>query len=136
MGYNYYEYLILIAPNSEATMEGLKQKLEAFYANDERTVVVSLNSGRITVNIDGYELYVDYSNAPHVVIESQELAEEFAKGKAEQAVIATCAARFEMAGAPDPETDYFNDSLYVQESMEEFSGVFVFDPMDGSFMNI
>ncbi|TND04098.1 MAG: hypothetical protein FD123_3869 [Bacteroidetes bacterium] len=136
MGYTFYEYLILIAPDSDATLEKLKIKLEDFYKNDERKVQITLSDRTITLNIDGYNLYVGYSDAEHVQAESQEIAESSAEGKPQQSVIASCKARFEMHGDDDEDMDYFNDSLYVQEEIETFKGVFVFDSFNGEFMNV
>ena len=35
----------------------------------------------------------------------------------------------------DIDMNYFNDSLHIIEIMATFSGVFVFNPQDGSFMD-
>lgn len=136
MGFTYYSYLILLAPDTDATIEGLKSNLDSFYANDERTVKIDLNGNDLTVNIDGYNLYVHYSNESHVIEESEEIANDAAIGLKEFDVIKSCTSRFELHGDPDYDMDYFNDSLYLQEEMEKFKGVFIFDTMDGNFVNL
>lgn len=136
MGQAFYANLILVAPDSDATINSLKANLDVFYATDKRTVNVELAGDVITVNIDGYQLYVAYSDEDHVLEESIEIADNCAQGLAQYEVIKTCAARFEMHGDPDFDMEYFNDNLYIQEVLEEFKGIFIFEPMNGEFTNL
>jgi hypothetical protein len=136
MAFANYSNLILFSNNSDASPEKLKAKLEDVYRNDERSVKITADKNIITVTIKGWNLYVGYSNEDHVLIESQEIASEFANGKPEQDLISKCRARFEMSADADPDMEYFNDSCFVLQEIESFKEVFVFDTNESSFMNI
>jgi hypothetical protein len=38
-----------------------------------------------------------------------------------------------LTGGDDPEMDRFNDYCFIQETLEDFGGVFLFDPQEGEF---
>lgn len=75
----------------------------------------------IEVIIGEWTCCVYLSSEPHVLVESQEMAELFAATRPEQEEIATCKRRFEVIG--NPNMDYFNDYLFVLQALESFSGV-------------
>jgi len=136
MGYAFYSFLILIGENSDASLKKLRTELDDFYKNDERPVKLLLSETTFTLCVYDWKLYVKYNNEPHVVKESMKLAESFAMDKPQKSAISACRARFEMSADPDINMDYFNDSLFVQEKIENFKNVYVFDSNAGSFINI
>ncbi|MBA3664653.1 MAG: hypothetical protein H0W61_10640 [Bacteroidetes bacterium] len=136
MSYAFYSFLILIGEGSNASIEDLKTELNDFYKDDARGVKLTLNGSLLTLNVNDWKLYIRYNSDSHVLKESQELAEEFAGDKPEKNQIAVCASRFEMSADPDVNMDYFNDSLFAQEKIEDFSNVFVFDANARGFLNL
>ena len=69
-------------------------------------------------------LTIEFNDAPHVVEESQEIAEAFG------IPCGQCDARFEMSG-DDPDMELFNDYLLVNERLDAAGCFFVFDPTEG-----
>ena len=136
MGYTFYSYLIMLSDNSDATLEKLKNMLEDIYSKDDRNIKISLDQNCITLTIDNWNLYIGYSSESHVINESREISEQFAEGMPEQSTIAKCKARFEMSANPDPDMSFFNDSCFVQERIESFNEVFIFDTNESTFTNI
>ncbi|MGZ4043154.1 MAG: hypothetical protein ACXVNM_00110 [Bacteroidia bacterium] len=136
MGYAFYSFLFLLGEDSNASLEKLKTELNDFYKEDDRPVKLLLSDKLLTLCIYDWKLYVRYSNESHIKKESQEMAESFAMDKPEKHSIAACSARFEMSADPDINMDYFNDSLFVQEKIENFKNVYVFDSNASAFVNI
>ncbi len=136
MSFSYYSYLILLPETTDITIEAYKNALEEFYADDEREIIILLENGQITLSINMWEMYITYSDEPHVVLESEELAAEYANGSAHQGAIATSATRFETHAMDDPDMEFFNDSLYVQEVAEGLGEVYIFDPQGDGFANL
>lgn len=136
MSFSYYSYLILIPETTDITLEAYKNALEEFYADDDRQIIISLDNGQITLAINMWELYITYADEPHVLLESEEMAAEYANGMPHQNAIAGCAARFETTAMDDPDMEFFNDSLYVQEAAESIGQVYIFDPQGDGFENL
>src|SRR5690349_8249106 len=108
MGFTNYSNLIMLSDNSDASLEKLMSKLEDFYGKDNRAVKIILDKNVIRLKINNWNLHIGFSNESHVLIESIELADQYAKGKAEYETISKCKARFEMEADPDPNMDFFN----------------------------
>lgn len=128
-----YEYLILVSDNSDITLKDVYDKLEAFYEKDERQVKISFTSNNIHIKVENFAFYVSWNEEEYVLEESQEM-EEFAIKNKE--MIKACKRRIEMSDTGnDPDTNYFNDSLYIMEILESFKDVYVFNPHEGTFMD-
>lgn len=138
MGYTYYQYLILIDAEQSFAISDLKQKLEATYANSSQEVEIRQEGDYIEVDIEGYVFSVNLSKEEHVLAESEELVAEAknTKGTDWETTISRCFQRVEMAGSPDPNMDFFNDSLYVLEAIEGMGKVYTFDPQQNEFVNL
>lgn len=127
-----YEHLILVSNDSDIALKDVYTKLVSFYEQDERNVKVSFTSNNIHIKIENFAFYVSWNEEEYVLEESQEM-EEFAIKNKE--VIKTCKKRIEMSDTGnDPETSYFNDSLYILEIIESFKNVYVFHSYDESFL--
>jgi hypothetical protein len=135
MGFIFYEYIGLIKSGSDTSLEALEQELRKEYANSKKPVSIKREIDSITVTIDNYKFRVYFSDGSHVGEESKEMAGVFAidagGNPVNKADIENCTRRFEMAGDDDANMDYFNDSLYVIDSMERL-GVIVLDPHNPS----
>lgn len=131
-----YDYLAMISENSTLTLELLKEKLEKFYSKNERKIDISLTDKSIHLQIENFTFYISLNDDDYVLIESHDIAKNFAVLRTDREQIASCKKRIEISDTDnDDDVDYFNDSLYIIEILESFSGVFVFNPQDGTFMD-
>lgn len=131
-----YDYLAMVSEDSTISLESLKEKLDKFYASDDRNTSISLHDQSIHLQIENFTFYISWNEDEYVLIESHDIAKNFATQRADKDQIASCKKRIEMSDTNDDiDVDYFNDSLYIMEIMESFSGVFVFNPQDGNFMD-
>ena len=136
MGYSYYSYLVLLTDESDFSLAELAARLEHFYGKaGQGNVAVVTKEESLKVKVGDYAFQLHYNQEDYVVEESQEIAEDAATNHPDKARIAACRRRLEIAGEDDPDMDYFNDSLYLLEIIETFSGVFIFDPYDGRFLS-
>lgn len=125
-----YQTLALILPDSEATRDLLCVKLAESFPN----IHLKNEHSRVIMNFGNWQFFIYYNDAPHVIIESQEIAYQFATDREDKGVIAACKARFELYGELDPNMDYFNDYICVLQELETFTGVILFDPKIGEFI--
>lgn len=131
-----YDYLAMVSEDSTISLESLKEKLDKFYVNDDRKINISLHEKSIHLQIEKFTFYISWNEADYVLIESNDIAINFATKRADKDIIASCKKRIEIDDTNnDIDTDYFNDSLYIIDIMENFAGVFVFNPQDGNFID-
>ena len=136
MGYTYYQYFGLIPPGSNATLQGLKEKLSTFYRESEDQFELKLEGNRLQLLLGDYAFTIYFNDSPDVLEESVEMSQILKGDSDAKMLIASCMARFEMCGDEDEDMDYFNDSLYIQEEWEDFEGVITFDVVNGEFLNL
>lgn len=99
---------VLFHSDRGATIERVANTLESMPG-----VEVEITS-RFKVVVQGdWTFTVYYAEAPHVLAESREIAEEYAVGRPDEDFIATCDRRFEVGWVPDPNMKYFNDWLLI-----------------------
>lgn len=131
MGYTFYQYLAFIQPDSDAEPGRLKLNLESFYTGGIRPPQIILTDKLITIAFDSYNFRIHYSDAPHVAAEAAALAEDshadWSEKHFDKEKLKSSSKRFELSGDPDFDMDYFNDSLYIVEIIEQFNGVIVFN---------
>ncbi|MGO4293929.1 hypothetical protein [Chitinophaga sp. RAB17] len=133
MANSFYSYLAFILPDANANIDTLKNALTDFYSGPEieNQPTVSMNENEITVRFeDDYTFHIAFSNDAHVNVEARELAEEQAldwnEAAFDKAALARSTSRFEIWGEEDYDMDYFNDSLFIIQKIEEFNGVIIF----------
>jgi hypothetical protein len=133
MGYTYYSYLILVTPESDLTFEKLRPACEPLLKQGCENITVE--SDGLTFHFAGdYKFYLHLNAEPHVEEESVEMAAEEFVPQDKKAAVASCRIRYEMHADPDPDMEYFNESLYILEVLENFAGVFIIDPHSGDFL--
>ncbi|MGI4869598.1 MAG: hypothetical protein ACRYFX_00295 [Janthinobacterium lividum] len=134
MGYTYYSYLAFITPDSAADLAGLQACLQALSAqlNQAPKPTLTLDGNELTVAFEEYSFHIYYATEAHVQEEALEIAAtnpdtlvDLAEQPIDPARLGTCTRRFELWGDPDPDMDYFNDSLYILEALEELEGVII-----------
>lgn len=133
MSHTFYSYLAFITPTSDASLIALKNNLETFYQKEtiESKPEIVLDENQIDIVFDeDYRLHIAFSDEEYVNEEALELAEQYEldwnENTFDKATLQTCQKRFEIWGDEDFDMDYFNDSLFVIEEIENFSDVIIF----------
>jgi hypothetical protein len=131
-----YRSLVLVDPASHISTEQPCDELRRFYAGDDRAPGrIDLSDQTVTLHWAGYTLMAARQAAPHVLMESQEIADKFAQNHVARDRIARCAARFELSGGRDPEMAWFNDYLFVGEALARLGIVYRFEPDTAQFLD-
>ncbi|KFF03035.1 hypothetical protein [Flavobacterium reichenbachii] len=124
-----YEYFALIPPESNADLSTLKDNLELLYTSVENKPVIHLKEDCITITFDDFNFKIFFVNEDWVLVESIEMADNFETDWNEEIIdkekLKVCASRFELSADDDFDMDYFNDSLYIIETIESFDGVII-----------
>lgn len=133
MANSFYSYLAFLLPGSNANIDTLKSALTDFYAKPviDNKPTISIEGDEISVRFeDEYTFHIAFSAEAHVNIEARELAEEQALDWNEEpfdkAALAQSVSRFEIWGEEDYDMDYFNDSLFIVQKIEEFTNIIIF----------
>ena len=135
MGYNYYGYLVLIERSSEITIEALKKCFLDAYQRDSRSVLIDHQENELIIRIDNYSFNILLKQSPDVQKEAFELSNAYLWHHAKKAKLAQCDICLEISGEPDPDMEYFNDSLKVIDTISVFKGTYIFDPQAGTFLD-
>jgi hypothetical protein len=131
-----YRSLVLVDPASDISTEQLRDELRRFYAGKDRAPGrIDLSDHVVTLHWTGYALMAVRQTAPHVLTESQEIADEFAQHHVARDRIARCAARFELSGGRDSEMAWFNDYMFVGEALARLGIVYRFEPDTAQFLD-
>jgi hypothetical protein len=132
----YYQLMVLLSGDSTLTAESLADRLGKRFAYDPNVKMV-IEDGKdhlLRVQWADWSLRLYFEGEPHVLVESEEIAEHYAASHPERKTIAACKRRLSMSGDDDPNMDHFNDYVFVMEVLESFPGVYLFDPREGSFV--
>ena len=134
MANSFYSYLAFIHPDSDADIDTLKSKLTDFYAlqDNSHQPEIILNGNTLSISFsDGYTFYITSVKGNVVNEEAIEMAETQKVDVGEEPFDAQklkkCHQRFEMHGDQDFGMDYFNDSIFILEQLEDFKEIFIFD---------
>jgi hypothetical protein len=133
-----YESLVLIDPEGSLGLEGLAAELRRFYAKssaDQCPTEIKVTGSSLTLRWPYYRIDIHHSTAPHVLEESEEIADRWAGSHPERDRISKCRERLEISGEDDPDMEYFNDCLFVGEAAERLTKVFRFDQASAEFLN-
>jgi hypothetical protein len=133
MANSFYSHLAFILPGSNANIAALKNALVDFYARPviSENPAISLDGDDISVRFaDDYTFHIVFSNEAHVNTEAREVAEEqeldWNEDPFDKSALAQSVSRFEIWGDEDFDMDYFNDSLFILQKIEEFDHVVIF----------
>jgi len=130
-----YRALLLIDQRNPVTIENLKAELDKFYESDPgQPESIKLIGSEVQLVWPGFALTVNYSDKPHVIEESREIAEQFAQAHEARERIQLCRTRFEVAGDNDLAMDHFNDYLFIIEAAQRLGAIYAFDPTTCEFM--
>jgi hypothetical protein len=130
-----YELLILAPIESSPNLEKLEVAVRSGFSSlrPPQKVSTSLKNGKLTVAVNGFRFFIEFSCEAHVLEESREIAEQFAADHPSRAAIAAASCRFELSSDDDPEMEHFNDMILICHAAEALGPVFIFDPQAGEF---
>jgi hypothetical protein len=130
-----YRSLVLVDPASDVSSEQLCDELRRFYAGKDRAPdSIDLSDQTVTLRWAGYALLAVRESAPHVLVESQEIADSNARQHPARERIARCTVRFFLSGGRDPAMARFNDYLFVGEALARLGTVYRFEPDTMQFL--
>jgi hypothetical protein len=113
-----YDTLIMLKPNATIRIEDVHRLVSEVAASGECRIE---HDGSCIHLIDGSaSLVIGWSDAPHVIEESNDIAKQFA------IPCTGCHTRLEMNG-DDPDMELFNDYLIINERLQETGQVIIFD---------
>ncbi len=131
-----YQALALLPPHSSCSLDDVARSLEQRFtavvsSHGEPRLIATTHT--IILAWSDWSLRVTLADAPHVLLESQEMADLFAAGRSDRELIARCQRRIEVAADSDPQMDHFNDYIFVLDVLERIPHVILFDPSAGTF---
>ena len=130
-----YQCLVLLDPDTQITTEQLALELRRFYAGNSRAPLeIAVSAQNVILRWPEYTLKVATSSLPYVLEESSDLADKCGATHPAQGRIARCHTRFEIVGDDDPDIDYFNDYLFVGETLRRLGVVYRFDQASTEFL--
>jgi hypothetical protein len=132
MSFHYYHTLALIPQHVNISFDETAHAIKERFARDKVKVIVE--TALIRVKRNNWELRIWYEEKPEVLVESQEIASNFATKRDDATIIASCNRRFITSADRDPKMDYFNDYVFVLEALESINGIILFNPDDGTFI--
>ena len=117
-----YDALIMLDNADRLTFETFVENVRKAAAAYE--VEVAEGETLVTVSDDCATLRLSWEESPHVVVESNEIAEQFG-GRCENS------ARRIVTHGDDPDMELFNVWLFIVQDLQERPGAFAFDPDRG-----
>ena len=131
-----YKLLILIPAETSSSLKKLKDAIRAQFSSftPPQKVTLSIGGDTLTVTVNKFRFFIGFSCEPHVLLESQEIAERFGAQHPARAAIATASCRFELSSAVKNAMDHFNDIIFICHAAESIGPVYIFDPRAKEFV--
>jgi hypothetical protein len=128
---SYYQLTVLIPSENVLDFETLIQQIE------ERTrLKFQIESASSAFVQQGqWKYHLMWEDAPHVEIESIEIADRFGRNSSQKESIRRCTRRISAWGDDDVSMVYFNTYVFVLEAFEQISGLVLFDPVEQTILN-
>lgn len=122
----------LLKPDTDFTLQEAYARLAARFPGYS----VSRVDDRVTIALDDWSIEVALVSGPHVLSETQGIAEKIAGwDEADAESVAVSDERVEVwSDIPDPFMEHFNDYLQVIEVLKSFRGVIPVDPHKPSLL--
>ena|SRR5215510_3775574 len=134
MSFTYYRTLALIPPDVQIVFSDVVRTVNKTFAS-ESTTKITATANLITLYFnDRWSFYIEWDSGRNVLEESHEIAQRFSVSAEQAQRIASCDCRISTSADDDPNMDYFNDYIFVLETLESFEGVILFDPDTGLFI--
>ncbi|MER0442115.1 hypothetical protein [Emticicia sp. W12TSBA100-4] len=123
-----YENFILIGQFSNFDLDNFIDRVKRTFSSKE--FVIEVEGEIIYIKIKNWVVKLSINESSSVLQESQEMA-EMIQDSEKRKQISTCSKRIEMIATEDLNMDYFNEHLYILETVQEFTDVFIFNPHSG-----
>jgi len=131
-----YGNFIFPLENESDFFEKLKQAILDFYnIQSKKKPLITDEGNRLIINFNGYQFIFSYIDEDWIVEESKDIADTFAKHRADKHKIETCSCRVEFYGDDDYNMIYFNESLSLLEIISKQMKVAIFDQNNGKFFD-
>ncbi len=134
MSYTPYRVLALIPSEMDLDFATVIEAVRAKFSRQTSPPQIDHAADMCTLRRGDWSFRFYWEASPHVLMESQDIAERAAAQGFDESTVAACARRISTAGDPDPDMLHFNDYVYVLEVLEGFKGIYLFDPYDGKFI--
>ncbi len=121
-----YEYFIFDLNCIEHPMKRMETLLINHYAKQKICPKIITNGKYLNLEFADYKFYLTYIEEDWVILESKDIADSFSKHREDKEKIANCTSRIEFYGEEDFNMDYFNESLFIIETIIE-NNFLVFD---------
>ena len=131
MGFTYYHSLILIPLNHAFTFGDFFERLTKKFAHQQNLLVELQTDHQIIIRRNDWELRIALQDNPHAAIEAQEIAKRFVMDDLDRPIVASSLSYLSTSGDPDPKMDHFNEYVFVLETIEQYSGLYILDPDEG-----
>jgi hypothetical protein len=130
-----YKLLILAPAETSPSLKKLAVAIRSQFSSlkPPNKISTSLRGGTLTVKVNQFRFFIGFSCEPHVLQESQDIAERFAAQHPARAAIAAASCRFELSSGRDPQMDHFNDMIFICHAAEAIGPVYIFDPRAKEF---
>ncbi|MCU0479942.1 MAG: hypothetical protein MUE54_01865 [Anaerolineae bacterium] len=131
MGFTYYKTMLMIAETTVLSWDDFFEMLKAEFINNPAKIVEKMSDKQIQIRYKTWVFNLYWETQPHVLEESQEIAQIFAKNRPDKDIIGKCHRRITTASNPDPDMEYFNDYVYVLQVFERIPDSYIFDNQAG-----
>ena len=134
MGYTPYPFTTLVPDDVDLTLDEVHAALLRSPALPDGHVV-RIDRNQIEVRgaerpDDPWRYHLGWEDAPWVPVESAEMADSYARDRADRQRVAGCPARIVCHGDPDPDMVFFNTYLLVRRVLEALPDVYLLDELD------
>lgn len=131
MGYTYYRYDVFIPAANPLTFNSLVQ---LFRDKILKGLVLEVLPDKIRIKNGEWAMRIHWESEPYVLEDAREMATRLTLAPDVAALLATCDRRIYVAGDDDPGMDYFNDCVFVLETLNLLERVLRLD-LSGEFVD-
>jgi hypothetical protein len=131
MGYTYYRYDAFIPAANPLTFDALVQ---LFRDNILKSLVLDVVPDKIIIKHGEWSMRVHWESKRYILEDAREMASSRKLAPDVAALLATCDRRIYIAGDDDPGMDYFNDCVFVLETLNLLEGILRRD-LSGEFVD-
>lgn len=122
----YYAILGLTDDDRVTDLLVLQEKLRSRYQQDKfaPNLIDFFSEKQLIVKWSDFQFTIYKNTESYVLKESQDIAINFSQ----YPKIAKCARRLEVSSDKDRQMEYFNDYIFIQETIKHLGRVFLYEP--------
>jgi len=134
-----YETMVLIDETANIEFKKFHEEIKVVFSTiitEQPSITASKETTeKLELKWSDFTLNIWHASEDHVLEESAEVAQMFAKQRPDQAAIASCSRRFDISGTDDPDMIHFNDYCYVLQTIDKMGLVYQFSPGAQKFLD-